>query len=477
MTHPYRTTPGDSSQLPSGIPYIIGNEAAERFSFYGMKGILVIYMTTFMLASDGSPDRMGDEEARGVYHLFTAAAYFFPLLGAIIADAFWGKYRTILVLSLGYCVGHALIACGDFAFGTSILPPRTWLLLGMIFIAVGSGGIKPCVSAHVGDQFGSNNGHMLSKTFSWFYFSINVGAALSMLLAEPLLLHYGAWAAFGLPGVLMGLATFVFWMGRHHFVHIPPSGWAKFVERTFAPEGRRALLNLAPIFLIFIPVFWALFDQTGSSWVQQSKDMDRNFLGLEWYQSQIQVANPILILILIPVFAYILYPLASRFFRVTPLRKISAGMFLTVIAYAIPVWIAHRITAGATPSIAWQLLAYVLLTAAEVMVSITALEFAYTQAPPAMKSLVMGVYLLGVSFGNLLASGVNFGLDAFRNEDGTTLLEGANYFLFFTVLMLTAAIAFAIYARFYRGSTFIQGDDRSKGVVSPPPTGEDKYLE
>ena len=472
MTLPYRTSPGDSTDLPSGIPYIIGNEAAERFSFYGMKGLLVIYMTTYMLASDGSPDRMGDEEARGVYHLFTAAAYFFPLLGAIIADAFWGKYRTILVLSLGYCIGHALIACGDFAFGTTLLPPRTWLLLGMIFIAVGSGGIKPCVSAHVGDQFGTNNDHLLSKTFSWFYFSINVGAALSMLLAEPLLHAYGAWAAFGLPGVLMGLATFVFWMGRHHFVHIPPSGWAKFMERTFNPEGRRALLNLAPIFLVFIPVFWALFDQTGSSWVQQAKDMDLNFLGIEWYQSQIQIANPVLILILIPVFAYIVYPLAGRFVRVTPLGKISAGLFLTVVAYAIPVWIAYRITAGATPNIAWQLLAYLLLTAAEVMVSITALEFAYTQAPPAMKSLVMGVYLLGVSFGNFFASGVNFGLDAFRHEDGTTMLEGANYFLFFTVLMLTAAVAFTIYSHFYRGNTFIQGDDRSRDAVNPPHPGE-----
>ena len=459
MNHPYRTRPGDSTELPSGIPYIIGNEAAERFSFYGMKGILVVYMSTYMLASDGSPDLMGEEEARGVYHLFTAAAYFFPLLGAILADAFWGKYRTILVLSIGYCVGHALIAMGDFAFGTSMLPPRTWLFLGMVFIAVGSGGIKPCVSAHVGDQFGANNKHLLSKTFSWFYFSINVGAALSMLLTPWLLKEVGAWLAFGLPGVLMGLATLVFWMGRHQFVHIPPSGWSRFAKRTFNPEGRRAILNLAPIFLIFIPVFWALFDQTGSYWVQQAAEMNRNFLGIEWQEAQIQSANPILILLLIPTFSYLLYPFAGRFFEVTPLRKIAAGLFLTVLAYSIPVWIAYRIDGGATPSIAWQLLAYLLLTAAEVMVSITTLEFAYTQSPPAIKSLLMGIYFLGVSLGNLFASGVNFLLDAFRNEDGTTILEGVRYPLFFTVIMLVAAIAFTFYARFYRGDTFIQGNN------------------
>ncbi len=472
MNLPYRTRPHDSPRLPPGIPYIIGNEAAERFSFYGMKGILVIYMTTYMLASDGSPDRMGDEEARGVYHLFTAAAYFFPLVGAILADAFWGKYRTILILSIGYCVGHALIAMGDFTFGTALFPPRTWLFLGMVFIAVGSGGIKPCVSAHVGDQFGTKNKHLLSKTFSWFYFSINVGAAASMLLTPWLLKEVGAWLAFGLPGVLMGLATLVFWLGRHHFIHIPPSGWARFAERTFNPEGRRAILNLVPIFLIFVPVFWALFDQTGSYWVQQATGMDRNFLGIKWQEAQIQSANPVLILLLIPTFSYLLYPFAGRFFEVTPLRKIAAGLFLTVIAYAIPVWIAYRIEAGATPSIAWQLLAYLLLTAAEVMVSITTLEFAYTQAPPALKSLLMGIYFLGVSLGNLFASGVNFLLDAFRSEDGTTMLEGARYPLFFTLLMLLAAVCFSFYARFYRGNTFIQGDDRSRDAFNPPHPGE-----
>jgi POT family proton-dependent oligopeptide transporter len=457
MAKTFRTTPGDSTTLPPGIPYIIGNEAAERFSFYGMKGILVVYMTSYMLAGDGSPDRMGKEQANGVYHLFTAAAYFFPLLGAIIADAFWGKYRTILVLSMGYCIGHGLIALGDIGLTTTVVSPRAWLFMGMVFIAIGSGGIKPCVSAHVGDQFGSKNRHLISRTFAWFYFSINVGAALSMVMAQPLLEHYGAWLAFGLPGVLMGIATFVFWLGRHHFVHIPPSGWAKFVSRTFNPDGRRAIRNLAPIFLIFIPVFWALFDQTGSSFIQQAKLLDLHFLGIDWYESQIQVANPILILLLIPTFSYLVYPFLGRYFRVTPLRKIGAGLFLMVIAFSIPIWIEYQLLAGAQPSIGWQLVSYVLLTTAEVMVSITALEFAYTQAPPAMKSLVMGIYLLGVSLGNLFTSGVNFLLDALKKEDGTTILEGPNYFIFFTGLMLVSAIAFSIYARTYRGSTFIGG--------------------
>lgn len=93
----YRTAPDPSlTRMPPGVPYIIGNEAAERFSFYGMKAILTIFMAQHMLTAAGLPDRFSEEKSKEVMHLFTAAAYFFPLLGAIVADVFWGKYRTIL---------------------------------------------------------------------------------------------------------------------------------------------------------------------------------------------------------------------------------------------------------------------------------------------------------------------------------------------------------------------------------------------
>lgn len=451
----YLTAPVSSERLPGGIPYIIGNEFAERFSFYGMKGILTVYMTKHLLDAAGQPDFMGEEDAKAVYHLFTAAAYFFPLIGSLLADLVLGKYLTIMILSLGYCIGHGLLAFGDTGLGTGLMAPRHWLFAGLVFIAIGAGGIKPCVSAHVGDQFGDRNQHMISKIFSWFYFAINVGAATSTLLTPVLLERVGPWAAFGLPGALMALATFVFWLGRNKFVHIPAGG-AGFLKETFDRKGRRALLNLAPVFLIFIPMFWALFDQTGSAWVLQAEKMDRNFLGVEWLESQIQAANPLLILTLIPVFAYVVYPTVNRVWEMTPLRKISIGLFLTAIAFCIPSWIQMRIDAGETPNIGWQLVAYVLLTAAEVMVSITSLEFAYTQAPKKMKSFIMGIYFLGVSLGNLFTSGVNLFI---QNDDGSVKLEGASYYWFFTILMAVTAVAFVFMARVYRGRTYIQGTD------------------
>lgn len=461
----YRTGPINTTRMPPGISFIIGNELAERFSFYGMRGILTVFMTKHLIDSAGQPDFMGEEEAKTVYHLFVAAAYFFPLLGSLISDIFWGKYKTIIILSLGYCVGHVCLAMGDTGFGTAMMEPRTWLFIGLAFIAMGAGGIKPCVSAHVGDQFGKGNQHLVSKIFSWFYFSINVGAMTSIILTPWLLEKVGPWLAFGLPGVLMLIATVIFWAGRHRFAHIPAAGWKSFKAETFSSEGLRALLNLSPIFLIFIPMFWAIFDQSGSAWVIQADYMDRNFLGINWLQAQIQAVNPLLILILIPIFAYGLYPQVNKVFKVTPLRKISVGLFLTVVAFAISGWIQYRIDGGATPNIGWQFLAYVVLTAAEVMVSITSLEFAYTQAPKKMKSFIMGVYFLGISLGNLFTAGVNYFI---QNEDGSVKLEGADYYWFFTGLMALTAVIFVFMAMFYKGQIYVQSEDDDSTDQAPP---------
>ena len=457
-----RTSPDQTrTTLPPGIPFIIGNELAERFSFYGMKGILTVFMTTHLLDAAGNEAFLSDEAAKKWYHIFGFMAYIFPLLGAYISDVFLGKYRTILFLSLLYCVGHGCLAVMDAgpSMGMDMWP---WFVAGLVIIAMGAGAIKPCVSAHVGDQFGAGNKHLVSRTFSWFYFSINIGAAASSFLTPLFLKHYGPWLAFGVPGVLMALATFVFWLGRNRFIHVPPSGHEKFFNETFSPEGLRALVNLAPIFLLFVPAFWTLFDQTGSAWVLQAKSMDRNFLGIEWLESQVQVVNPVLILILIPTFAYVVYPALDRVWTMTPLRKIGIGMFTTAAAFSISAWIEGRIDAGETPNIAWQFLAYAVLTSAEVMVSITTLEFAYTQAPKKMKSFIMGIYFAGVAIGNLFAAGVNWWIEAFKNEDGTSALDGAAYYWFFTYLMIAVSVVFVFFAIFYKGQTFIQGEDHKE---------------
>jgi POT family proton-dependent oligopeptide transporter len=437
----YLSAPVPRTNMPGGLPYIIANEAAERFSFYGMRAILVVFMTQYLLDSSGLLSVMSEADAKGWYHLFVSAVYLTPLLGALIADGILGKFRTIILLSLVYCAGHFVLALDDTRWG---------LAVGLGLIALGAGGIKPCVSAHLGDQFGSSNHGLLARAFSWFYFAINLGAFVSSLATPWLLQYYGSAVAFGLPGVLMLLATLIFWAGRYRFVHVPPGG-RRFLKEVFSRTGMGALGRLTVVYL-FIAVFWALFDQTGSSWVLQAEHMDLQLFGTELLPAQIQAANPLLVMLLIPLFSYVVYPVIDRFFPLTPLRKIAMGLFVAAAAFAIPTGVQLSIDQGGSPSIAWQLLAYVVLTSAEVMVSITCLEFSYTQAPKTMKSFVMAFFMLSISLGNLFTSAVNF---IIQNPDGSSLLEGADYFLFFTALMAGTAVLFMLLARFYRGQTYI----------------------
>ncbi|WP_193213337.1 POT family MFS transporter [Luteolibacter marinus] len=399
MSH--RTAPVDTERMPPGIPYIISNEAAERFSFYGMRTILVVFMAKYLWLMDGKGgSAMSSTQATEHYHDFVAWVYFTPLLGAFLSDVFLGKYRTIILLSIVYCLGHAALACMGL-FGDS----SHWLFAGLLLICLGSGGIKPCVSAHVGDQFGSKNSHLLTRIYNWFYFSINLGSFVSTLLTPWLLEWYGPHWAFGVPGVLMAIATVLFWMGRNKFVHVPAGGM-KFFNELFSREGLFALAKLVPLFL-FIAAFWALYDQTGSSWVFQADQMNRDFLGITWLPSQIQAINPILILTFIPLFTFIAYPMMNRIFTLSPLRKIGIGFFLMVATFALSAKIQTWIDTGNTPSIGWQFIAYGLITASEVMVSIVGLEFAYTQAPKNMKSMIMSLYLLSVFVGNMFTARIN----------------------------------------------------------------------
>ncbi|PPK70798.1 POT family proton-dependent oligopeptide transporter [Methylobacter tundripaludum] len=444
MKTPYRTAPVPSTEIPSGIPFIIGNELAERFSYYGMRAILVVFMTQYLMDAGGNLAPMSDSEAKAYFHLFVSITYFTPFFGALLADGLLGKYRTIILLSTVYCLGHFCLALDD---------TRTGLLVGQSLIALGAGGIKPCVSAHVGDQFGASNQHWLSKVFSWFYLSLNFGAFISMLLVPWLLKTYGASVAFLLPGVLMLLATVVFWSGRHRFVHIPAAGMG-FVREALSGEGLRCLGRLSGIYL-FIAMFWALFDQNGSSWVLQSQQMDRIVFGVEILPSQIQAANPLLIVLLTPLFYRFLYPALGRYLHLGYLNKIAIGLFITVLSFVLIAAIQMRIDAGFHPGIGWQLLAYLLLTSAEVMVSITCLEFSYTQAPRSMKSLVMSLYMAAVALGNLFTSAVNFFIE---NPDGSSRLAGADYFWFFAALMLATALGFVWHSRNYREKTYLQDE-------------------
>ena len=206
-------TPSAKSGLPRQVPYIIGNEACERFSFYGMRNILTPFLVTSLLLYAPEAERAGI--AKDVFHSFVIGVYFFPLLGGWIADRLLGKYRTILWLSLVYCVGHACLAAFD--------DNRTGFYTGLFLIALGSGGIKPLVVSFVGDQFDQTNKHIAKVVFDAFYWTINFGSFFASLLMPIFLRNYGPAVAFGIPGILMFIATVIFWAGRKKYVNVPPA--------------------------------------------------------------------------------------------------------------------------------------------------------------------------------------------------------------------------------------------------------------
>jgi POT family proton-dependent oligopeptide transporter len=440
----YITAPIPSKKMPAGIPYILTNEAAERFSFYGMRCILVFFMTHLLKNASGQFVPMGDEQSKFYFHLFISAVYFMPIIGALLSDIWLAKYKTIIFFSVVYCFGF---------FALTFDHTRLGLGVGLILIAIGSGVIKPCVSANVGDQFGKTNEHLMTRIYNWFYFAINFGAFVSNALVGKLLKWYGPTVAFGTPAFFMVLATLAFWLGRRKFVHIPRGGIG-FVKECFSGEGLRAMGKLCIIYLFVVP-FWSLFDQIDSAWMLQAEKMNRHFLFFELEPTQIVAANPLMIMLLIPIFSYIIYPAINKVFPLTALRKIGIGLFVAALSFVVLALAETRIAAGAKPGIVWLIIAYLILTSAEIMVSITCLEFSYTQAPKKMKSFIMAIFLLTISVGNAFTAIVN---KFIQNEDGTSKLEGASYFWFFVGVMVVTAVLFIPVAKRYRVKNYIQDE-------------------
>ena len=520
----------DAARLPRQISYIIGNEACERFSFYGMRNILVQFLvSSVILAYIPSDAREG--VAKDIFHSFVIGVYFFPLLGGWLSDRFFGKYNTVMWFSLIYCAGHACLAMFD--------DNKNGFYTGLLLIALGSGGIKPLVVSFVGDQFTRDNKHLARIVFDAFYWTINFGSFFASLLMPLFLRSYGPAVAFGIPGVLMFIATVIFWMGRKQYVRVPPTrgedphsfynvartalttqapgqgragflvamsgaalavamllcwafkpgfwpddfgfvitaclalgsliafggiGTSMQLERArgahpdVAVDGVRSVLRIIIVFALTTP-FWSLFDQKASTWVLQGKTMVIPH-ELWWWPSflvkdagQMQALNPLMVMALIPFNNLVLYPALRRIgFEPSALRRMGAGIAVAGVAWIMAGVLQLRIDGGEQVSLATQIWPYLVLTFAEVLVSATALEFAYSQASGAMKGVIMAFWYLASTFGSLWVLITNAGV---RNATvighiaSTGLSENAFLMFFFAGFAFVAALAFAWYARSY----------------------------
>ncbi len=548
--------PAKKAGFPKSVFFIVGTEACERFSFYGMRSILTLYIVHELLGelsaagTDGL--RAANDFATTVGHLFTMGVYFMPLLGAWIADKFWGRYRTILVMSIFYVCGNATLAL--------TVGSKTGLAVGLALIAIGSGGIKPCVSSFMGDQFSPNQREFIARAFGMFYWAINFGSFFAFGLIPVVKNEFGYAWAFGIPGIVMGLATLVFAAGtpvykRHsgEWVAEPAGtvvrrvlssaalygalpGWffcslmmlampemlgetaasanvfgkiffvagtgaaaffavavvfgiAAFLPRALAklakaahpdarenvsaepaekcgnaehalpahvPAGRSMTLGerfraIRGILLLFavVPVFWALFDQMATTWVILGGQMRAtSLLGYPVNTETMQNINSLFVMALIPVLSFFIYPALNRtrFFKTTPLRRMTLGMLLTSASFMICAWLQNSVDASlaaGTPMISvwWMALPYFVLTLGEVLFSATGLEFAFSQAPASMRSTITSLWNLTTTAGNFLVV-----LVVALARDFTA----AERFYFFAALMAAVAVVFGIFSLFYK---------------------------
>ncbi|MFM2267951.1 MAG: hypothetical protein RL757_1392 [Bacteroidota bacterium] len=522
-----------SDKMPSAIPYIVGNEAAERFNYYGLRAILTTFLIAQFYNASKSTDpaivQAAEATANAKTHDFVAMCYLLPMFGGMIADWFWGKYKTILYLSIVYAIGGVMLAV--------FVDNESLFLSSLMLIAIGAGGIKPCVSANVGDQFDDSNSHLISKAFSAFYAAINAGSLLSIIAIPYLNKNFGARVAFGVPAIAMIIATIFFYLGRDKYVRKAPKGdenkavifWTslltlvasylifdRYSKEIFGPDfqggtgpivgawalmiiavalifnkqwfatpgnfvgislyalvnggfknaekrygeksidGIRSVYRVLAVFA-FVPIFWSLWDQSQSEWVVQAKKMDLNFMGIKWEAEQISFVNAGFILAFIPFFDFFLFPFLNKIgLKITPLRKIGAGFFIAALSFVVIAIIQQWIDAGQTPNIAWQILAFVVLTASEVLVSITCLEYAYTQAPPSMKSTIMACYLLSVTLGNVLVSIIQNNIKA---HGFFAQFEGAKFFWLFTGICFATAVLFMLCSPFIKEKSYVGAEE------------------
>jgi len=448
---------------------IIITELCERYSYYGLRSVLIMYLTKKLNYSDST--------AQAIYAYIMSIAYTMPLIGGALADSVLGKFRTILMCSIVYIAGAATLAFWQ---------ERPGAFLGLIMICMGTGGIKPNISSFGGDQLDPNNSTLSNTFFNMFYFSINVGSVMSTLVTPEIREHYSFRTAFAIPAVMLCVATLVFFLGRNYYHHAQPQGSPLIrvykiiraalrnknkaeVNETSSllpPEADSAVIannaehvqqapeqsanvgdnsnqpadsdmdelgykrnwldharaefpdsdvndvkqvwRLVPI-LAFLPIFWTLFDQQGSTWSLQAKKLDLNTFFGKLKPEQMQAMNPILIVCLVPIAQGVVYPfLRRRGFPLSPLNRMIFGMILTTCAFAsagvLDLMIQHQ--GSGKVKCYYQIPQYVLLSTAELLVSTTGLEFAFTQAPSTMKSTVASLYLLTVAIGDIVAGSI-----------------------------------------------------------------------
>jgi len=407
---------------PKGFWFIFWGEFAERCSFYGMMSILARYVSEIIFSD--MPRQDADSIANIYVSLFKAACYFLPLLGGFLADRYFGKYWMIVTFSVPYILGHVILT-------NEILPA---MIVALVLLAMGSGVTKPNISTLMGltyDQQRPGDEHLRTSAFTIFYMAINVGAGLAFFFipmirgsgSDPSQHNYAL--AFLVPAFLMAIALVLFAAGKPFYAK------EVITRKVTTPEERalqwKVLGTVSGLFLVVV-FFWAIFDQSHTTWIFFARDyMETRLFGFELSPEQFGTLNPVLIVLLAPLGPVLFLWLEKRGFKVRATNKLMAGFVLTAATMAVmaiagsqagqaeqrqvvknnvpqvkngePV-MYNYVNPEEKVSIAWLVVAFVLITVAEILISVTGLELAFVVSPPSMKSFITGIWLAAVGIGN-----------------------------------------------------------------------------
>ena len=379
---------------PRGLSTLFFTEMWERFSYYGMRAFLILYMTAPITAGGLG---FADAKAAGIYGLYTGSAWGAAILGGLIADRFLGQYRSVLAGGVVIALGHLVLA---FDFLTAFY-------LGLALVVVGTGLLKPNVSTLVGALYEPGDARR-DAGFSLFYMGINLGAFIGPLIAGYLAQRVGWHIGFAAAAVGMTLGLIQYVAGREP-LKAAQNVRAQAARTAASGVGGGALtttdyrrLGAVVIFFVFAAVFWGAYEQAGSTLNLFADRYTRlSVAGFTFPSSWFQSVPALFVIIFAPIFAWMWTRLGDR--QPSTPAKFAFGLLFAALAFLLLVPAGASAAGGARVSPLWLVGAYLLLEFGELSLSPVGLSAVTKLAPVQLVGLTMGIWFLANSAGNMLA--------------------------------------------------------------------------
>jgi proton-dependent oligopeptide transporter, POT family len=428
---------------PSGLYVLFFTEMWERFSFYGMRALLILYMTEDLLVNPQiDSDVLGMSTLRSalqsvfgplsvqalasqIYGLYTGLVYFTPILGGILADRVLGQRRSIIT-------GGILMAIGHF-----LMVQEALFLFALFFLILGNGCFKPNISTQLGMLYPSDDPRR-DGAFTLFYMGINLGAFFSPLVCGTLAHIYGWHMGFSAAGFGMVFGLLIYLIGGRF---LPGKNLVRKYEtsksgRILTLKQWQSILVLISLSILNI-VFWAVYEQQGNTlqlFIEHRTD--RQILGWEMPSTWFQALNPLFIIFLAPFLDMVTIRLAAKQRDLSIINKMALGAALLGTAF----WVLSNVVAGLQSeekiAFQWLLLCTVIYTVGELYLSPIGLSLVSKVAPPHLTGMLMGVWFLSVFFGNLLSGYLGSFYLKMSNVDFFGMLAGLAFCTSFAIFAL-----------------------------------------